>query len=213
MPTLYTWPKSGTDYLPSNIRWQLRRNVARTQSAITAQPRRIGFTGDRWIVNLSIEGVHGDAFIEMREFALDISHGDAYVAVPDHSYTRRGLTTLIPKVNGASQTGSVLAVKNLTVSQSNALRRGDRFGLDQGQVVRVTADTDSDASGNASVPIDPPIRNSPTDDSHIEIDEPLVVCSVPEAFAQWFVEPGLFANLEFTLEEDFNDDAPVPVYT
>ena len=76
-----------------------------------------------------------------------------------------------PVVNGANQTGSSLVTNGWTASAANRLKKGDHFTIanvyavnpqsrtstTQLQQFVVTADTASDGSGNATIPIYPPI--------------------------------------------------------
>jgi hypothetical protein len=76
-----------------------------------------------------------------------------------------------PLVNGASQTGSNLVTNGWTASAANRLKKGDIFTIANVYAVNpvsgdtladlqqfvVTADVNSDGSGNATIPISPPI--------------------------------------------------------
>lgn len=80
----------------------------------------------------------------------------------------------VPLVNGAGQTGSSLITNGWTAAAANRLKRGDVFTVagvnmvrpqslaDTGQLQQfvVTADTDSDGAGNATIPISPSIITS-----------------------------------------------------
>lgn len=79
-----------------------------------------------------------------------------------------------PLVNGANQTGSSLVTDGWTAAAANRLKRGDVFTIagvygvnpqsrqstTQLQQFVVTADVDSDGSGNATIPISPAITPS-----------------------------------------------------
>lgn len=94
---------------------------------------------------------------------------DQNVAV--HTTGQRGGT---PLTNGAGQTGSLLITDGWTAAAANRLKRGDVFTLpgvyginpknrlSTGRLRRftVTADVDSDGSGNATIPIFPTIITS-----------------------------------------------------
>lgn len=79
-----------------------------------------------------------------------------------------------PLVNGASQTGSSLVTDGWTAAAASRLKKGDVFTIASVKAVNpqnyrsttqlqqfvVTADTSSDGSGNATIPIYPPIITS-----------------------------------------------------
>lgn len=102
-----------------------------------------------------------------------VAGADLYLSqgVPSHTVGTLGGT---PLVNGASQTGSSLVTDGWTAAAANRLKQGDVFtvagvyavnpltGQSTG-VLRnfvVTADTASDGSGNATIPIYPAITTS-----------------------------------------------------
>lgn len=69
-------------------------------------------------------------------------------------------------VNGGGQTGDSLATTGWPASTTNVVRRGDVIGLgDRNRVFKIRSDADSDANGNATLQIFPPIftGNAPAD--------------------------------------------------
>lgn len=91
-----------------------------------------------------------------------------------HTNGQRGGT---PLVNGGSQTGSSLITDGWTAAAANRVKQGDVFTITSGTEVYavnpqtrqstgarrqfvITADTSSDGSGNATLPISPPITTS-----------------------------------------------------
>lgn len=78
-----------------------------------------------------------------------------------------------PVVAGANQTGSTLLISGATPSITNWLRRGDLLRTTAPGVVHdVNGDVNTDGSGNASIPISPPIfaGNSPGNGTAVEIN-------------------------------------------
>ena len=69
-------------------------------------------------------------------------------------------------VNGASQTGTELLTDGWDVSQTLLFAAGDWIEVDQ-QVFKITEDTSSDASGNATLKISPSIRRSPANNTPV----------------------------------------------
>lgn len=75
---------------------------------------------------------------------------------------QRGTWAGAPMVNGASQTGSSLAVNRFDAGAT--IKRGDHFQLNDGTLARlfeVTADAVADGSGQATLDIWPRLRTSP----------------------------------------------------
>lgn len=105
-------------------------------------------------------------------------------------------------VNGASQTGSNLVVDNASPSVANWLRSGDIISVVGGAVVfDVTGDVTTDGSGNATIPINPPIFSggSPADDAVVTIDPASIffkaimvdVSEFPIQDTTRYIDPGL----------------------
>jgi len=80
-----------------------------------------------------------------------------------------------PVVNGAAQTGLVLATDGWPVS-TLVLKRGDYFQLGNGSATRlhmVTADATTDSGGAVDLDIWPRLRESPADGALLTIDNPV----------------------------------------
>jgi hypothetical protein len=87
--------------------------------------------------------------------------------------TRLGAGGGSPLVNGASQVGSNLIIDAATPSVTNWLRRGDLISVVGCAVVfDVNGDVSTNGSGQATIPIHPPIFSggSPADNAVVEIN-------------------------------------------
>ena len=88
-------------------------------------------------------------------------------------HSRFGLGGGTPLVNGAGQTGSNLIVDGASNSITNWLRGGDIIKVVGAPVViDVTADVNTNGSGQATIPIHPPIfvGAAPADNAAVEIN-------------------------------------------
>ena len=104
--------------------------------------------------------------------------------------TARGVATGTPLVKLASQTGRSVNTKGWTHSVTGILLAGDLIKFNgHSKVYMVTADANSDGSGEASISIEPALMASPAD------NEAVVVANVPfsVAFASDIQEFGLQA--------------------
>jgi len=84
-------------------------------------------------------------------------------------------TPAVPLVNGADQTGATLAIDGLQASKADVFKAGDYFQIGTGSSARlymVTADAASNASGEATLDIWPPLRASPADNAALTITNP-----------------------------------------
>lgn len=76
--------------------------------------------------------------------------------------TPKGSVSGTPLVNGANQVGYNLATKGWTPNAQGVLKRGDWIQLIY-RLHKVLDDVDADASGNATLPLYPQIRETPAD--------------------------------------------------
>jgi hypothetical protein len=105
-------------------------------------------------------------------------------------------------VNGASQTGSNLIIDGASNSINLWLRQGDIIKVVGAAVVSdVTADVNTNGSGQATIPISPPIfvGGSPLDNAVVEINPASIffkailvdVSNFPDIDSSQYIDPGL----------------------
>jgi hypothetical protein len=129
-----------------------------------------------WVLADGLKGVYNPAIVDQlyTKGYLDNKAGfDIYADQNVYSHTK-GTATGTPLVNGASQTGTSLVTDGWTNSITGILKTGDVFtlagvfsvnpvsGLSTGnlQQFTVTADANSDGSGNSTLTISPGITTS-----------------------------------------------------
>ena len=84
--------------------------------------------------------------------------------------TQNGVGGGTPLVDGAAQTGSTLHTDGWPVSTNGVLKKGDIYKVaGVPYVIDVTADVDSDGTGDADIPGNPPIWESPADGAALTI--------------------------------------------
>lgn len=102
--------------------------------------------------------------------------------------TPRGVATGTPLVKGGSQTGTSLLTDGWTSGVSRILRKGDHIAFQGGsrrELHVVTDDVASDGSGNATVPIEPPIRSAPADNAAIIVTAPTCIMMLADPTIGW----------------------------
>lgn len=136
--------------------------------------------------------------------ALNQSIREGTVWDVQHPYwhVRKGAGGGSPLVNGVGQTGSSLVIDGASINITNWLRQGDIIKLTTGPVVfDVAGDVSTNGSGQATIPISPPIfvGDSPTDNSAVEINPANIffkaiitdITDFPIMDVTRFIDPGL----------------------
>lgn len=104
-------------------------------------------------------------------------------------------------VNGASQTGGKLIIDGLPTSTNGLALAGDWFEIN-GELKRLTADLNSDGSGNGYLIFEPTLRASPADNTPIVFRSPMGKFLLAEESTGWSTRPGILSDIELNLIED-----------
>ncbi len=125
--------------------------------------------GNRVGLRQSFVNLQGDDRYDMQAFLLAMNGQANRALMPDHSYhgPRGAIAGSAPVVDGAGQTGFEINITGLLPSITNIFKGADQFSFQNAnglfELKFVSADVDSDGSGNATVPIWPEIHHSPPD--------------------------------------------------
>ena len=110
-----------------------------------------------------------------------------------------------PVVNGAGQTGRVVSLRGLTVSQAAAAKVGDLLKFaGHTKVYMVTADAASNVSGIASVTIEPALLAAVADAEAVTVNSvPFTFKRAADNFDSTMEVGGIYAGLEADLVESW----------
>lgn len=197
--------------LPERLTWTFTR-PSRIIRGLGNHKQHQERTGSVWGFDLAFPPLDGSTAAAVKLFLQRATSAANWFQAPDNSYERQSTRYGVPAVNGASQTGSSLALDGFPPSTVNAVKAGDRIGLTTGQVVTATANATANSSGQVTVSIDPPLRSSPADNSLAYIDQPLCVFKLPESRVGWNVEAPFIHGIALSGEEDFTSGVPAPDY-
>lgn len=174
-PTIITFPSISN---PARVDWGIERFDGMFVSPLNGEIQQIVRPGARWGVTLSWSTLPEADWHALAAWGAQMATGGYRCALPNYAYRALGSLAGTPLVNGAGQTGGTLATKGWTASAVGVLKTGDMFQITNGtkhQLVMVTADVNADGLTDASVPITPSLRISPTNSS-------VLVTSAPAAF-------------------------------
>ena len=104
-------------------------------------------------------------------------------------------------VNGSSQTGSTLIIDGLPTSTNGLARAGDWFEVN-GELKRLTADLNSDGSGNGYLIFEPTLRTSPANNAPVIFRSPMGRFLVAEESTSWATRPGIISDITLSFVED-----------
>ncbi|MEJ1353086.1 MAG: hypothetical protein RPU13_13835 [Candidatus Sedimenticola sp. (ex Thyasira tokunagai)] len=168
MATL-TWP---TSLRPSEVEWRLVSNSSTFTSPFSGATKTQERPGARWMATLVYDQWRRHEIQAMEAFVVALRGSAGRFYLWNHAReTPLGSAAGVPLVKGANQVGAGLETKDWTPDQAGLLLAGDYIGVN-GELKMVVADADSDAGGNATLVIEPPLRNSPLDNAPITITRP-----------------------------------------
>jgi|TARA_R110000744_G_scaffold49636_5_gene107816 hypothetical protein len=161
---------------PTTTNFRIVRMVSQSTSIFTGAQQVFMNVGEYWEAEVTLPPmVHGGArewissLVSMRGIFGQMYLGDWDGRVARGTAASSAGT---PLVKGADQTGNVLLIDGATASQTGYLKAGDYIqlgaGIDQ-RLHMVTADANSDGSGNVSLSIEPALRSSPADNLAIVV--------------------------------------------
>lgn len=164
----------------ANITFTAENAMAISESPFTFNQQVLYHPGQRWKASISLPPIKRQDAEDWIAFLLSMKVNPG-LSVPSfllgdpNGATPRGsaaTTPGTPLVNGANQTGNTLAIDGLPINTTNYLRAGDYIQLGSGATAtlhKVLTQTDSNASGQATVDIWPSLRSSPADNATVTV--------------------------------------------
>lgn len=172
MPTL-TWPASLPR--PSGLTFSLKPNSQSFQSPLTKTTQTMEMPGARWVAVVTWSELVRAEIRTLRAFLAQLRGRAGRVYLWDMSMeTPEGVATGTPLVMGAAQVGSSLVTDGWTASVTGILLTGDYIGVG-GELKTLIADANSNASGQATLVFEPPLRASPADNAAITLIKPTCI--------------------------------------
>ena len=197
--TLRTWPSVRT---PAHFEWRVDDLSASFKSPLNNYRQDLARTGAAFAFTVGWPVLTDDERVAMEVFLQLMKKGGSRTQPPIYAYTKRGVLTGAPLINGGAQTGTSLVTDGWTAGVTKIVAAGDFLSLATGQLVRAMADANSDGSGNATITIEPALRASPADDSAIAISDPRAKFKLATTTESMPVTPGKFAALTLDFEQD-----------
>lgn len=186
---------------PTTSTFQLASNTRTFQSPLTNAIQTTSRKGSLWRATLQFNNLSGDDRREMQAFLVKLNGQEHRFTLHDHSFTRRGAGGGTLQVNGGSQSGTSLVCDGATASVNNYLRAGDYVSFNN-ELHMVVADANSDASGNVTLSIAPPIRKTPSDNAVVDYSAPVSGVFMLAGPASWDTQVNLTSSFTIDAVED-----------
>jgi hypothetical protein len=188
-----------TDIRPSASEFGQLANTRVFESPFSRSIQTSELPGTIWVARLVFENLKADEHRRLAAFLTTLHGAAGRFDLWDHrAEFPRGVATGSPQVNGGGQTGTSLATKGWTASVTGILKAGDMISF-ASELHMVTADANSNGSGNATLAIEPAIRVSPANNAAITtVRASCPFMLVGDDQASWRTRPGLLAS--FVLE-------------
>lgn len=188
----------------SSIKLLAKNTVAVTTSPFTYKQQVLKHSGERWEADISLPPMNRADAEEWIAFLMSLGGqygtflmGDPIGATPRGSASS---TPGTPLVNGASQTGNILAIDGCPTSTVNYLRAGDYIQIGSASSTRlykVLADVDTNSSGEASIDIWPSLRESPADNAAVTVSSCKGLFRLASSETSWDIGAASFYGITF----------------
>lgn len=197
------------DKCPASVVMSIEYVVASTSSPFTLNEQTFKWPGTRWKMDVVYPPIKDEVLAgEIKAFFLKLQgiHGRFLIGDPSkNSPSGSGLGS--PVVSGGGQEGNSLITSGWNPDETGLLLPGDYVQIGTGvdsQLHMIVDSVDSNASGMATLRIEPPLRRSPQDNSTVVINNPRGVFRLTTNEPSWGVTPGKVYMFSFSAIEVVN---------
>lgn len=178
--------------------------VSISESPFTFKQQVIAHSGQRWEAEISMPAMQradAEAWISFL-MSLNGLKGTFLLGDPNASTPRGSASTAAgtPVVNGADQTGDSLTIDGCPTSATGYLKAGDYIQIGGGSAAtlhKVLTDTDTNASGQATLDIWPYIRTAPADDATVIVSNAKGLFRLGSNQTEWSINEAAIYGITF----------------
>ena len=196
-------PSSASNFRTSD--WRIVRSVAVNVSPFTMAQQSGDFGGSVWQTTVTLPPMKRDEADEWQVFFMQLHgrYGTFLLGDPD-AKTIQGAEDSSPTVNGAHSVGAYdIAIQGAKVS-STVFKKGDYVQFGTGATSKlhmVVADITSNASGNATLQIEPALKSALSDDATITYSSPKAVMRMDNNDLGWSADEISVYGISFSCTE------------
>jgi len=169
----------------ASLEWYLVSNTQTFTSPLSGVTQTLELPGAKWRASIGIKDLEAADSRVMSAFLVKLRGQSGRFSITDFRHpTPAGAASGTPVVAGAGQTGNALLTSGWTPSTTGILLAGDYIQVGD-ELKMVVDDANSDATGAATLNIEPPLRNSPADASTIITDHPKCIMALENKQVGW----------------------------
>ena len=174
------------------------------RSPLNGVVQTLELSGARWQGTWSYPPMERDQIAAWQAFLVKLrGMAGRFNGFDPKAVTPRGTATGTPAVKGGSQTGASLITDGWTAGVTGIMKAGDYFSVG-GELKMVTADANSDGSGDATLAFEPPLRASPSNDAPLTVTSATATMMLADDNqAQWDIDLLFYEGLTFSGLEAF----------
>jgi hypothetical protein len=199
--TILTFPTLTTIPRPAQLDWRLLSNTQKFESPLTKTIQTMELPGARWAASFTLENLPDDDAAKLQSFLVKLrGQAGRFYMWNMARENPRGIATGTPLVNGASQSGITLAIDGCNPNITNWLLEGDYFEVN-GELKMVTANCNTNESGQTAITFEPPLRSSPPDNAVITLTKPKCKMMLNDAEVSWNTRSPIITNIPISCIE------------
>jgi len=201
-----TYPLTFPDVLTiEGFEINLRTSSAKNTSPFSLEEQVYDFGGEAWEFSGAMPTMVRENAAIYTSFIMSLRGqvGTFLMPIPD-SKVPLGSWGGTPVVDGGSQTGNELTLRDLPLSQTGCAKAGDYISLGSGaqtRLHRVVADADSDGSGNMTVTIVPRLREAPVDGATLTFSSAMGLFRQNEQVSGYGASPSSLYDMQLSCRE------------
>jgi len=185
---------------PQTMSWRLLMPTQANVSSWTGKRQVVASGRGWWECDFNLPPIVGSANINAWRAFVALARGtanDFYIPVDPTAQSALSNTV---RTNGTDQTGRSIATDGWP--NSTTVLQAGQFVTINDQLLQVTSDVTSNGSGQATIAVEPPVRQPVADNSVVEYKNPFCKMYMTEE-PNISVEPGYVYNISLRLREAF----------
>ena len=196
-------PNSPSNFVTSE--WRIIRTVAYTESPFTYGQQVAKYQGSVWQTTVTLPPMSRADAGAWQSFFMQLNgrFGTFLLGDPDAKTIQGGATTVI-SVNGDHSVGAYDVVVDGADTSTVIFKKGDYVQFGSGassKLHMIVADITSDASGNATLQIEPPLKTALTDDDVVTYSDTKAVMRMDSNELGWNANNVSLYGISFSCTE------------